>query len=186
MEMVVPVDHGEADKAVRTAATGRQTPTGRAGPARIPHPLPQTLRRGARGMRLRAGRRRVRTGRLGRAQRAGLRVSREVLSLLLGAVQVRSPVWFFNTVRVHDPCIAACLVAASLSFSTTITIATSSLPSSLSHTQANTSSRRLRMAHSLDLQLRLRLRPLQLANPNHRRPSTLRRLGPRRTRRQLL
>lgn len=45
--------------------------------------------------------------------------------------------------------------------------------------------RRLRMAHSLDLQLCLRLRPLQLANPNHWRPSTLRRLGPRRTRRQL-
>lgn len=46
--------------------------------------------------------------------------------------------------------------------------------------------RRLRMAHSLDLQLRLCLRSLQLADPDHRRSSTLRRLGPRRTRRQLL
>jgi hypothetical protein len=43
-------------------------------------------------MRLRAGRRRVRTGRLGRARRAGLLLLSllEVQALLLGAVQVRS------------------------------------------------------------------------------------------------
>ena len=186
--MADPVAHGEAGKAARTAS-GRQTRTGRAGPARIPRPPSQTLRRGARGMRPLAGRRRVRTGRLGRAQRAGLLRLREVLSLLLGALQVRSPpVCFFNTVRVHDPCIAVCPAAASLSSSSSssiITTATSLQPSSPKH-KLTSPPRRLRMALGLDLQLRLRLRPLQLADPNHRRPSTLRRLGPRRSRRQLL
>jgi hypothetical protein len=81
------------------------------------------------------------------------------------------------------PCLAACLAAASLPASFIITILPPVLKRIHFHAHKLTPSPRwLRLAHSLDLQLSLRLCPLQLEDPNNRRPRSLRRLGPWRQR----
>jgi hypothetical protein len=75
-----------------------------------------------------------------------------------------------------------CPVLSCMSSTATITIPLTPFHLHSPQTQANTPSRWLRLAHSLDLQLRLRLRPLQLEDPHDRRPRSLRRLGPWRQR----
>jgi hypothetical protein len=124
-------------------------------------------------MRLRAGRLRARTGRLGRARRASLLLSWEwELVSLSPAVQVREP-------SVVSLLLSAEFALALPAYLLNPPRSRSTFFSHLHRPQANIISRRLRLAHSLDLKLSLRLRPLQLANSNHRRARSLRRLGSR-------